>query len=161
MRGYSTSYASETIALRGYENGSLTPYGSEGYAYVRLGAELRYPLMLENSTSIYALGFIEGGNAWTDVSKFNPFQLKRSAGVGVRIFLPMIGMMGIDWAYGFDKINGSSQYSGSQFHFILGHHRGNIYSLVCRVGRVRQSRIGFAGGQGESDYRGRESRDIP
>mgnify|MGYP000578677623 FL=1 len=120
MTGYSTSYASETIALRGYENGSLTPYGSEGYAYVRLGAELRYPLMLENSTSIYALGFIEGGNAWTDVSKFNPFQLKRSAGVGVRIFLPMIGMMGIDWAYGFDKINGSTQYSGSQFHFIIG-----------------------------------------
>ena len=76
--------------------------------------------MLENSTSIYALGFIEGGNEWTDVSKFNPFRLKRSAGVGVRIFLPMIGMMGIDWAYGFDKINGSSRYSGSQFHFILG-----------------------------------------
>lgn len=120
MTGYSYNYASETIALRGYENGSLTPYGSEGYAYIRLGAELRYPLMLENSTSIYALGFVEAGNAWTDVNKFNPFQLKRSAGVGVRIFLPMIGMMGIDWAYGFDKINGSSQYSGSQFHFILG-----------------------------------------
>ena len=120
MTGYSTSYASETIALRGYENGSLTPYGSEGYAYVRLGAELRYPLMLENSTSIYALGFVEGGNAWTDVSKFNPFNLKRSAGLGVRIFLPMVGMMGIDWAYGFDKVNGSSQYSGSQFHFIIG-----------------------------------------
>lgn len=120
MTGYSYNYASETIALRGYENGSLTPYGSEGYAYIRLGAELRYPLMLENSTSIYALGFVEAGNAWTDVNKFNPFQLKRSAGVGVRIFLPMIGMMGIDWAYGFDKINGSSQYGGSQFHFILG-----------------------------------------
>ena len=120
MTGYSTSYASETIALRGYENGSLTPYGSEGYAYVRLGAELRYPLMLESSTSIYALGFVEGGNAWTEVNKFNPFSLKRSAGVGVRIFLPMVGMLGIDWAYGFDKINGSSQYSGSQFHFILG-----------------------------------------
>ena len=120
MTGYSTSYASETIALRGYENGSLTPYGSEGYAYIRLGAELRYPLMLESSTSIYALGFVEGGNAWTEVNKFNPFSLKRSAGLGVRIFLPMVGMMGIDWAYGFDKINGSSQYSGSQFHFILG-----------------------------------------
>ena len=120
MTGYSYNYASETIALRGYENGSLTPYGSEGYAYIRLGAELRYPLMLENSTSIYALGFVEAGNAWTDVAKFNPFQLKRSAGVGVRIFLPMIGMMGIDWAYGFDKINGSMQYSGSQFHFIIG-----------------------------------------
>ena len=120
MTGYSYNYASETIALRGYENGSLTPYGSEGYAYIRLGAELRYPLMLENSTSIYALGFVEAGNAWNDVSNFNPFQLKRSAGVGVRIFLPMIGMMGIDWAYGFDKINGSTQYSGSQFHFIIG-----------------------------------------
>ena len=120
MTGYSYNYASETIALRGYENGALTPYGSEGYAYIRLGAELRYPLMLENSTSIYALSFVEAGNAWTDVNKFNPFQLKRSAGVGVRIFLPMIGMMGIDWAYGFDKINGSKQYSGSQFHFIIG-----------------------------------------
>ena len=120
MTGYSYNYASETIALRGYENGSLTPYGSEGYAYVRLGAELRYPLMLENSTSIYALGFVEAGNAWTQVSDFNPFKLKRSAGFGVRIFLPMIGMMGIDWAYGFDKINGSTQYSGSQFHFIIG-----------------------------------------
>ena len=120
MTGYSYNYASETIALRGYENGSLTPYGSEGYAYIRLGAELRYPLMLENSTSIYALGFVEAGNAWTDVNKFNPFQLKRSAGVGVRIFLPMIGMMGIDWGYGFDKVFGSKQYGGSQFHFILG-----------------------------------------
>ena len=120
MTGYSYNYASETIALRGYENGALTPYGSEGYAYVRLGAELRYPLMLENSTSIYALGFVEAGNAWNSVSDFNPFKLKRSAGVGVRIFLPMIGMMGIDWAYGFDKINGSMQYSGSQFHFIIG-----------------------------------------
>ena len=118
MTGYSYNYASETIALRGYENGSLTPYGSEGYAYIRLGAELRYPLMLENSTSIYALGFVEAGNAWTDVNKFNPFQLKRSAGVGVRIFLPMIGMMGIDWAYGFDKVFGEK--GGSHFHFILG-----------------------------------------
>ena len=79
-----------------------------------------YPLMLETSTSIYALTFVEAGNAWHDVNKFNPFELKRSAGVGVRIFLPMIGMMGIDWAYGFDKIMGSSQYGGSQFHFILG-----------------------------------------
>ena len=98
----------------------MTLYGDEGYAYTRLGAEIRYPLMLENSTSIYVLGFVEGGNAWHDVSKFNPFNMKRSAGAGVRIFLPMIGMMGIDWAYGFDKINGSRQYSGSQFHFILG-----------------------------------------
>lgn len=119
MTGYS-SYATESVALRGYENSSLTPYGQEAYAYTRLGLELRYPLMLETSTSIYALGFVEGGNAWTDIKNFNPFTLKRSAGVGVRIFLPMIGMMGIDWAYGFDKVFNSKQYGGSQFHFILG-----------------------------------------
>ena len=119
MTGYS-SYATETIALRGYENASLASYGNEGYAYARLGIELRYPLMLETSTSIYALGFLEAGNAWQDVGDFNPFDLKRSAGVGVRIFLPMVGMMGIDWAYGFDKIRGSRSYGGSQFHFILG-----------------------------------------
>ncbi|MDO4163242.1 MAG: outer membrane protein assembly factor BamA [Bacteroides sp.] len=119
MTGYS-SYATESVALRGYENSSLTPYGYEGYAYARLGLELRYPLMLETSTSIYALGFVEAGNAWHEVSDFNPFDLKRSAGLGVRIYLPMIGMMGIDWAYGFDKIFGSKTYGGSQFHFILG-----------------------------------------
>ena len=119
MTGYSY-YATETIALRGYENGSLASYGNEGYAYTRLGLELRYPLMLETSTSIYALTFVEAGNAWQEGSDFNPFELKRSAGVGVRIFLPMVGMMGIDWAYGFDKVRGSSSYGGSQFHFTLG-----------------------------------------
>lgn len=121
MSGYSTSYYSETIGLRGYDNGALTPsLGNEGYAYTRMTLELRYPLMLETSTNIYALAFLEGGNAWNDVKKFNPFAMKRSAGVGVRIFLPMVGMMGIDWAYGFDKVFGSSSYGGSQFHFVLG-----------------------------------------
>lgn len=120
MSGYSSTYYSETIGLRGYENGSLTQGYNYGYAYDRISLELRYPLMLNGSTNIYALAFLEGGNAWTDVKKFNPFDMKRSAGVGVRIFLPMVGLMGIDWAYGFDNINGSKQYSGSQFHFILG-----------------------------------------
>ena len=120
MSGYSYNYYSETIGLRGYDNGCLTPYGFEGYAYSRLGAELRYPVMLQGSTNIYALAFVEGGNAWTDIKKFNPFDMKRSAGVGVRIFLPMVGMMGIDWGYGFDKVFGSKQYGGSQFHFVLG-----------------------------------------
>ena len=121
MTGYSSSYATETIALRGYENGALTPYYSEGYAYSRISLELRWALMLETSTSIYALGFLEGGNAWNDPKKFNPFSMKRSAGVGVRIFLPMIGMMGIDWAYGFDRpTSTSTKISGSQFHFIIG-----------------------------------------
>lgn len=121
MSGYSTSYYSETIGLRGYDNGALTPsIGNEGYAYTRMTLELRYPLMLETSTNIYALAFLEGGNAWSDIKKFNPFAMKRSAGAGVRIFLPMVGMMGIDWAYGFDKVFGSSSYGGSQFHFVLG-----------------------------------------
>ncbi len=120
MSGYSYNYATDMIALRGYENGSLTPYGYEGYAYTRLGLELRFPFMLQSSTTIYGLAFVEGGNAWNDASKFNLFDLKRSAGVGVRIYLQMIGLVGLDWAYGFDKVFGSSQYSGSHFHFILG-----------------------------------------
>lgn len=117
MSGYSTSYAEETIGLRGYENGSLTPYGYEGYAYDRFSLELRYPFMLGNTT-IYGLTFVEAGNAWTDTKSFNPFDMKRSAGVGVRIYLPMVGLMGIDWAYGFDKVYGTK--GGSQFHFVLG-----------------------------------------
>ena len=117
MSGYSTGYAEETIGLRGYENGSLTPYGYEGYAYDRFTLELRYPFLLGNTT-IYGLGFVEAGNAWNETKKFNPFDMKRSAGVGVRIFLPMVGLMGIDWAYGFDKVFGTK--GGSQFHFILG-----------------------------------------
>lgn len=91
----SYTYAQETIGLRGYENGSLTPWGKDGYAYTRLGFELHFPLLLQPSSTIYALAFVEGGNAWTSLSNFDPFSLKRSAGAGVRIFLPMIGMMGI------------------------------------------------------------------
>ena len=117
MSGYSTGYAEETIGLRGYENGSLTPYGYSGYAYDRMTLELRYPFLLGNTT-IYGLGFVEGGNAWADTKDFNPFNMKRSAGLGVRIFLPMVGLMGIDWAYGFDSVWGKK--GGSQFHFILG-----------------------------------------
>ena len=135
MSGYSTSYAEETIGLRGYENGSLSAnayvLGGEwtgsrysaydAYAYDRFTLELRYPFMLGNTT-IYGLGFLEGGNAWAQTKDFNPFDMKRSAGIGVRIFLPMVGLMGIDWAYGFDKVyyNGGLQRGGSQFHFILG-----------------------------------------
>ncbi|MBO4994439.1 MAG: outer membrane protein assembly factor BamA [Muribaculaceae bacterium] len=114
----SYTYATETIALRGYDNGALTPYRREGYAYTRFGAELHFPFLLQPTTTIYGLAFMEGGNAWTSVKNFAPFDLKRSAGVGVRIFLPMVGMMGIDWAYGFDRVYG--ERGGSHFHFILG-----------------------------------------
>lgn len=119
MSGYSSGYAQETIGLRGYENGSLTPYSAPGYAYDRFTLELRYPFMLGNTT-IYGLAFLEGGNAWYDTKKFNPFDMKRSAGAGVRIFLPMVGLMGIDWAYGFDKALSTGTKGGSQFHFVLG-----------------------------------------
>ena len=120
MSGYSSTYATETIGLRGYDNGSLTPNGFNGYAYDRFSLELRYPFMLGASTNIYGLAFVEGGNAWDDIKKFNPFDMKKSAGVGVRICLPMVGMMGIDWAYGFDSVFGTRTYSGSHFHFVLG-----------------------------------------
>jgi outer membrane protein insertion porin family len=75
---------------------------------------------METTTTIYALGFVEAGNGWRNNKLWNPFDLKRSAGFGFRIFLPMIGMMGIDWAYGFDKAPNVTTRSGSQFHFILG-----------------------------------------
>jgi len=125
MTGYSSTYATETVGLRGYENGSIAGngyYESYGYAYSRLSMELRYPFILEPSSTIYGLVFVEAGNAWTELKDFNPFDLKRSAGVGVRIFLPMIGLMGIDWAYGFDTPNygDRTKRSGSNFHFVIG-----------------------------------------
>ncbi len=136
MSGYSYGYSEETIGLRGYDNGALS-YSSayetmmnggtissyNSYAYDRFTLELRYPFMLGNTT-IYGLGFVEGGNAWANAKDFNPFKMKRSAGIGVRIYLPMVGLMGIDWAYGFDNIYtsqyGAQKKGGSNFHFILG-----------------------------------------
>jgi len=114
--GYSSTYTYETIALRGYENGSL----GTNSIYERIGLELHYPLMLGASTNIYALTFLEAGNGWSTAKTWNPFSLKRSAGFGVRLFLPMVGLMGIDWAYGFDKVPGATSASGGQFHFIIG-----------------------------------------
>lgn len=114
----SYTYATETIGMRGYENGAFTPWRYEGYAYTRFTLELHFPFLLQPSTTIYGLAFAEAGNAWTDIRDFNPFSMKRSAGVGVRVFLPMIGLLGIDWAYGFDEVFGKR--GGGHFHFILG-----------------------------------------
>ena len=125
MSGYST-YGSEVISMRGYENYSLTPYelsayNSTGYAYAgnvydKFTVELRYPVILQPSSTIFALVFLEGGNCWSDIKQFNPFHIKRSAGVGVRIFLPMVGLLGVDWGYGFDD----TKNGGSHFHFVIG-----------------------------------------
>ena len=125
MSGY-YSYGTEVVSLRGYENYSLTPYepsryNSNGYAYAgnvydKFTVELRYPIILQPSSTIFALVFAEGGNCWSDIKNFNPFQMKRSAGVGVRIFLPMVGLLGVDWGYGFDGPAGQK----SQFHFVIG-----------------------------------------
>ena len=125
MSGYDT-YGSEIISLRGYENYSLTPQAMSSYnttgnyyagnVYDKFTVELRYPVILQPQSTIYALLFLEGGNCWADIRDFNPFQIKRSAGVGVRVFLPMIGLLGVDWGWGFDDpVNG-----GSQFHFVIG-----------------------------------------
>ena len=119
-----TTYGTDYISMRGYTSGSITPYDPKigtnvGYLYDKFTMELRYPLSLEQSATIYALTFVEAGNCFNKISDFNPFNLKRSAGVGVRIFLPMFGMMGIDWGYGFDTDN-TGKKSGSQIHFVLG-----------------------------------------
>lgn len=112
MSGYNT-YGSEIISLRGYENYSLTPVSSDGvyvgHVYDKFTIELRYPILLQPSTTIYALAFLEGGNCWEDIRDFNPFEIKRSAGVGIRLMLPMVGLLGVDWAWGFDPIPGKTR----------------------------------------------------
>ena len=126
ISGYNL-YGRETIALRGYENGSLTPVITQnntlkkvGHVYERVYMELRYPVSLKPQATIYVLGFIEGGDAWRSFDNFDPLRLKRSAGVGLRAFLPMFGLLGIDWGYGFDKIPGNPEANGGQFHFVIG-----------------------------------------
>lgn len=123
LSGYSLD-GREIIALRGYQNNSVTPRinGNTvgGTAYDKFTMELRFPISLNPSATIYALGFIEGGNNFMGMKNFNPTSLKRSAGMGVRIFLPMFGLLGLDWGYGFDDIEGSKASSGANFHFTIG-----------------------------------------
>ncbi|MCF8224559.1 MAG: outer membrane protein assembly factor BamA [Bacteroidales bacterium] len=133
LTGYNL-YGRETIAMRGYENGYLTPrldYDTDelingingrksGNVYTKFTMEIRYPISLNPSATIFALVFAEGGNAWYSIDDFNPFQAKRSAGVGLRAFLPMFGLLGVDWAYGFDEAWEGAGISGSQFHFTIG-----------------------------------------
>ena len=115
----------ELIGMRGYANTALTPGASSsnmegGNIFAKYTMELRYPLTLNPQATIFALTFVEAGNCWLGFDNFNPFDLYRSAGVGVRIYLPMFGMLGLDWGYGFDKVPGLTDAAGSQFHFSIG-----------------------------------------
>ncbi len=114
----------EIVSMRGYTNESITPFfyrnrNIGGTVFTRYTLELRYPLSLNPSSTIYALTFVEAGNSWLGSQGFDPFDMKRSAGFGVRVFLPMFGMLGLDWAYGFDPIYGLPTANGSHFHFSL------------------------------------------
>lgn len=115
----------EYVSLRGYSDYSLTPTDARNNyiganVYTKYTAELRYPVTLNPMATIYALGFVEAGNAWSGIDNLNPFDVKKSAGIGVRVFLPMFGLLGLDWGYGFDDIPGKPTDSGSNFHFSIG-----------------------------------------
>jgi outer membrane protein insertion porin family len=125
MSGYSF-YGRDVIAQRGYTNGSLTPYDPvkgtpSGNVYSKITFELRYPVSLNPSATIYGLGFLETGRAWYSLREYNPFKMCRAAGVGLRANLPMFGLLGIDWGYGFDPVpTGQANANHSQIHFIIG-----------------------------------------
>lgn len=116
----------ELVPLRGYEDASnyggtrndITPLGG-GTIYNRFTLELRYPISMGNSAKIWALGFVEGGNVWNDYSKYNPFSLKRSVGAGIRVYMGAFGLIGFDFAYGFDNTLGNFGPSGNQTHFLM------------------------------------------
>jgi outer membrane protein insertion porin family len=123
--------AREIIAMRGYKDNSLSSSSGDPICS-RYTMELRYPISLNPQATIFVLGFAEAGNSWKNFRQFNPFQVKRSAGVGLRIFLPMFGLLGLDYGWGFDKVyadgvldtqNGMGQ---GQFHFTIGGTLGEL-----------------------------------
>ena len=109
----------ELISLRGYSNNSVSPQ-TGGTIYTKYTSELRYALSLNPTSTVYVLAFLEGGNSWDNFDFYNPFEIKKSAGFGVRIMLPMVGMMGIDYGWGFDEILNNPDANGGQFHFSIG-----------------------------------------
>ncbi len=126
MSGYDV-YGVDVIAMRGYSNGSLTPYsynnngvGNYARAYNKYTVELRYPFLLQPTSTIYGLVFAEAGNAFATWKDFDPFRVKRALGVGVRIYLPFVGLLGFDWGYGFDNEVGQTGPHGGQIHFMIG-----------------------------------------
>lgn len=113
------TFGVDYVKLRGYENNKLTALNGANL-YSKYTAELRYPIILKEMATLYILGFVEGGYSWHELNEFNPFQLKRSAGFGARLFVPMLGLVGADYGYGFDPPIGGSQPSRWQFHFVFG-----------------------------------------
>ena len=125
LTGQNFLLGTDVIGLRGYSNNSLTPIEEDtqirgGLYFVKFVTELRYPVSLNPSATIYMLAFLEGGNNWNDFGLYNPFDLQRSAGFGIRIFMPAFGLLGLDWGYGFDSEPGQIDASGAQFHFSIG-----------------------------------------
>jgi outer membrane protein insertion porin family len=115
----------EVIQLRGYPNQSLTPVDADGTQigatiYNKFSLELRYPITLKPQASIYALTFLDAGASYDRFKNYNPFQLKRSAGFGLRVFMPAFGLLGIDFGHGFDPLPGQTQKNGWETHFIIG-----------------------------------------
>ena len=124
LSGSNISDGRKIVGFRGYTNESLTPdyyknTNEGGTIYNKNTFELRYPVSLNPNSTIYALAFLEAGNAWKNFRAFNPFDIKRSAGIGVRVFLPMFGILGLDWGYGFDEIPGLPSANKGQFHFSI------------------------------------------
>jgi len=127
MQSYQFLQGSEIIGLRGYQNFSIVPEGSTENQNTNTGStiynkytlELRHPVIASQSATIFLLAFAEGGNVWNNFSQFNPFNVRRSVGVGARIFLPIFGLLGLDYGYGFDKIPGQPDANRGQFHFTI------------------------------------------
>ena len=110
----------ETVAMRGYENQSLSDRDG-AVIYNKFSLELRYPITLKPSASIFALSFLEAGNSYNNFKVYNPFDMKRAAGFGIRIFMPAFGLLGIDFGYGFDNdVQGELSPHGWETHFIIG-----------------------------------------
>lgn len=127
LSGYQNFVAREIIALRGYTDNSLSGANGDPLC-ARYTMELRYPISLNPQATIFVLGFAEAGNTWAKYKDFNPFQVKRSAGFGLRVFLPMFGLLGLDYGWGFDNIPGNSGSGNGkgQFHFTLGAQLGEL-----------------------------------
>lgn len=133
MQGFDFFQGAEVISMRGYPNNAVIPVEAANPSvalqsgspiFNKYVIELRHPITMSQQATIFVLAFAEGGNTWSAVKDFNPFNVRRSVGVGARVFLPIFGLLGVDWGYGFDKINSSttwaSQSSGWNFHFSIG-----------------------------------------